>query len=78
MSTTARMTWTAVDNISIKEHTECMQLQHLTTIGELSSIEQIEWRHVQPTKTVSKHKMVREMANKTMYMITLRTEKMEQ
>lgn len=77
MSTPARMTWTAVDNISIKEHTECMQLQHLTTIGELSSIEQIEWRHVQPTKTVSKHKMVRERANKTVYMITLRTENLE-
>lgn len=71
------MTSTAVDNIGIKEHTECMQLQHLTTIGELSSIEQIEWRHVQPTKTVSKHKMVRERANKTMYMITLRTENLE-
>lgn len=67
MSTPARMTWTAVDNISIKEHTECMQLQPLTTVGELNSIEQIEWRHVQPTKTVSKHKMVRERANKTMY-----------
>lgn len=50
MSTPAHMTSTAVDNIGIKEHTECMQLQHLTTIGELSSIEQIEWRHVQPTK----------------------------
>lgn len=77
MSTPAHMTSTAVDNIGIKEHTECMQLQHLTTIGELSSIEQIEWRHVQPTKTVSKHKMVRERANKTMYMITLRTENLE-
>lgn len=53
MSTPARMTWTAVDNISITEHTEFMQLQPLTTlttVGELSSIEQIEWRHVQPTK----------------------------
>lgn len=51
---------------------------YAATVGELNSIEQIEWRHVQPTKTVSKHKMVRERANKTMYMITLRTEKMEQ
>lgn len=50
MSTPARMTWTAVDNISIKEHTECMQLQPLTTVGELNSIEQIEWRHVYTNK----------------------------
>lgn len=40
---------------------------YAATVGELNSIEQIEWRHVQPTKTVSKHKMVRERANKTMY-----------
>lgn len=30
MSRPSRMSWTAVDNVSIKEHIECIQLQPLT------------------------------------------------
>lgn len=39
MSMFVCMIWIVVDNISIKEYIECMQLQFLIIVGEFNSVE---------------------------------------
>lgn len=58
MSTPARMSWTAVDNVNIKEHNECKQLKPLTTVSELNSIEPTEYVQLEPITTDSKHNSI--------------------